>query len=187
MKVFVMFKPKIEVGPLPPADVAELFHQVLSPDEVRSMDILFDIRATCQQVDSTVRMWLGPDALSPSRMHVMMVLWAAKRPVPQMHVVSALKVSRATVSNLIEALQKAGHVTSVSDTDDRRNTLVALTPAGEELTRRMTKSNAARLLDTLQDLAASEQEELLRLLALVRTSFRKHEHDALHFPALPTN
>ena len=146
VKVFVMPKPRNQVGPLPPLDVAEMFHEMLSPDEVRGMDVLFDIRATCQRVDSTVQMWLGPDALSPSRMHVMMVLWAAKRPVPQMHVVSALKVSRATVSNLVEALKRAGHVTSVSDTDDRRSypSGRGTHPQDDEIQRGSSSRRAAR-------------------------------------------
>ena len=162
------------VGPRPPQDVAELFRRVLSPDEACAMDVLFEVRAACQRMDGTVQAWLGPDAISPSRMHVLMVLWAAGRPVPQMHVVRALKVSRTTVSKLIEGLLQSGHVTSTVGPDDRRNALVGLTPEGEELARRTTGDNAARMLAALADLSHDDQARLVELLAKARTSFEAH-------------
>ena len=176
------FKPQTRVGLRPPTDVAELFKHVLSDEQMVAMDVVFAVRATCQMVDNTVQLWLGPDGLSPSRMHMMIVLWAAGRPVPQMHIVRALRVSRATVSSVIEELRKAGHVTSVTDAADRRNALVALTPSGKLLARRMTESNATRARETLRELTVDERAELLRLLGLVRASFEKHGKDAQHYP-----
>ncbi len=138
------------------------------------MDVLFEVRAACQRMDATVQAWLGPDAISPSRMHVLMVLWAAARPVPQMHVVRALAVSRTTVSKLIEGLLQSGHVTSTVAPDDKRNALVGLTPEGAELARRTTGDNAARMMAALADLSADEQAQLVHLLAKARASFESH-------------
>lgn len=138
------------------------------------MDVLFQVRAACHAMDNAVHVWLGPDAISPSRMHVLMVLWAAERAVPQSHVVNALEVSRATISNLVDGLARAGLVGLTEDGDDKRHTLVALTPAGLAMAERSARANAARMMTALADLSPDERTQLATLLDRARSSFEAH-------------
>jgi len=93
------------------------------------------------------------------------VLWSADRPLPQREIVEALKVSRATVSGLVEMLLAGGHVTAMADSHDNRRILVALTPDGRTMTERLVHENAERLRDTFGALTDEELQILAGLLA----------------------
>ncbi len=58
-------------------------------------------------------------------------LLARNQPILQREIVHALKVSRATVSDLIEVLRVDGHVTTAQGAEDKRQVLVALTRQGK--------------------------------------------------------
>jgi DNA-binding MarR family transcriptional regulator len=105
--------------------------------------------------------WLGPDALTPGRFQILVVLWAANRPVPQREVVKALGVSRATVSALVETLVKDGYVEITPDPNDKRQVLVELTSTGKADTLRLIRSNTTRLRKSFADFSDAD----LRILA----------------------
>ena len=158
------------VGVQPPQDVAAVLRRILPPDDMLAMDVLFGLRATRHLVDTTVQSWLSPDDVSTSRMHVLLVLWAADRPVPHMHIVRAMKFSRATVSGLVASLLDAGYVASTVDDNDRRHALLSLTKAGVESARRSMQGNANRLAEALGGLSTGELVQLVDLLARARAS-----------------
>ncbi|WP_267427102.1 MarR family transcriptional regulator [Methylobacterium sp. GC_Met_2] len=152
---------KRPAAPLVPPDfVRERYAKVLPPGEVLALEALFVLRAGVQAIDNVVSRWLGDDALTPGRWQVLAVLWSRDRPVPQREIVEALKVSRANVSMLVEALQKEGQITASPDPADGRQVLVSLTPAGHEVTERLVRETAGKLRSSL---ALSDDE--LRLLA----------------------
>ncbi|MDB5408099.1 MAG: transcriptional regulator, MarR family [Rhodospirillales bacterium] len=115
-------------------------------------------------MDNVLARWLGPDALTPGRFQVLVVLWAAERPLPQRDIVKALDVSRATVSALVELLEASGHLKVTSDPDDKRQVLVELTTIGRATTLRLVKSNATRLRKALGTFTDTELRTLANLL-----------------------
>ena len=92
------------------------------------------------------------------------VLWARNGPVPQREIVGELKVSRPTVSGLVETLVAEGHVTATPDPSDKRQVLVALTPAGLAMTERLVRDNTERLRETFGALSDDELRMLSQLL-----------------------
>ena len=94
-----------------------------------------------------------------------MVLLASGRPIPQSEIVQALKVSRATVSGLVDALLAEGHVTAALGAEDRRQVLVALTPDGQAMTTRLVQDNSERLRHEFGALDDDELRTLAGLLA----------------------
>ncbi len=129
------------------------------------MEVLFALRTGVQTLDSRLLGWLGGDALTPGRLQVLMVLLANGRPVPQRKIVQALKVSRPTVSDLVDVLRRDGHVTTEQGAKDRRQILVALTPEGRRMTTRLALDNAAHLRAEFAGLSDDELQVLAGLLA----------------------
>ena len=129
------------------------------------IEVLFALRVGVQGIDNALSRWLGSDALTPGRWQVLVVLWSAARPMPRREIVEALKVSRATVSGLVETLLAEGHVTATADAQDKRRILVALTPDGRIMTERLVHENAERLRDTFGALKDEELQILAGLLA----------------------
>ena len=156
---------------LPPENVRRRYAAVLPPGPLLAIETLFGLRAAAQGVDNVLSRQLGADALTPGRWQVLVVLWAADGPLPQRDIVSALKVSRPTISDLVEVLARDGHVTAAPDAADGRQVLVALTEAGRRTTSRLIEENAARLRQTFGALTDAELRRLTDLLSrLLRSS-----------------
>ena len=151
--------------PMPPSDVRLYYDSVLHPGPSLAVKVLFALRACVQALDNRLVTWMGSDALTPGRLQVLMVLLASSLPTPQREIVAALKVSRATVSDLVEALRAEGHVTVAVGAEDRRQVLVALTPTGRATTKRLAHDNADRLRDEFAELSDGELGTLADLLA----------------------
>ncbi len=91
------------------------------------MQALFALRAGAQQIDNALNDWLADTVGSFARFQILMALWTRKgHEIPHTDIVNAMSVTRATVSNLIAALERDGLVKSYSDTEDRRK-LIART------------------------------------------------------------
>ena len=145
---------------VPPDFVRDRYAEILQPGEMLALEVLFSVRSSAQAMDRVVAGWLGPDALSPGRSQVLMVLWAHGKPVPQREIVTALNVSRANVSVLVSSLADEGYVTLLPDKANKRQVLASLTLSGKEMTLRLVRETAAGLR---QRLAISDVE--LKLLA----------------------
>ena len=150
---------------LPPDNVRRRYASILPTGPMLALEVLFALRAGVQGMDNALSRWLGSDALTPGRWQVLVVLWSADEPLPQREIVDALKVSRATVSGLVEALLGEGHVTVTPDLEDKRQVLVALTPNARRLAERLVQENAKRLRQTFGGLDDDELRQLARLLA----------------------
>ncbi|GBQ25390.1 MarR family winged helix-turn-helix transcriptional regulator [Gluconacetobacter sacchari] len=118
---------------------------VLDADAMAAIELMFALRSAVQGLDNVFTRWLEKDELTPGRWQVLVVLWAADGPIPHRVIVQALKVSRATVSGLVEALLAQAYVEVAEDPQDRRQVLVALTPKGERTTLRLLHENTQLL------------------------------------------
>lgn len=78
----------------------------------------------------------------------------------------------ATMTGIVDRLVKMGLVTRKRSTQDRRQVLVELTPAGHDLLNRIRGSREKRLRDTLMRLSPEDASELLRLLRTYLETFR---------------
>jgi DNA-binding MarR family transcriptional regulator len=151
-------------GMVPPDHIRRRYHDFLPPGHALTLEVLFALRAGVQGVDNALARWLGHDAMTPGRLQVLAVLWARNGPVPQREIVGELKVSRPTVSGLVETLVAEGHVTATPDPSDKRQVLVALTPAGLAMTERLVRDNTERLRETFGALSDDELRTLSQLL-----------------------
>ncbi len=70
----------------------------------------------------------------------------------------------ATVTGIVDRLEKMGLVTRQRDAEDRRQVLVELTPLGGDLLSKIRGSREKRLRETLLRLSEQDAGELLRLL-----------------------
>ena len=158
-------KPDKPAPLLPPERVRRRYAVTLPPRDLVALDVLFALRAGMHGLETTLSRWLGSDALTPGRWQVLVVLWSADVPLAQRDIVTALKVTRATVSGLIGMLIAEGQVTTTVDPNDRRKVLVELTPNGRQMIERQVRENAAHLRKAFGALTDDELHRLVDLLA----------------------
>jgi DNA-binding MarR family transcriptional regulator len=144
----------------------------LSGRELEAFGAVFEVRATALMLDNAITECMADTAASPARFQILAMLWAAKgRPVPHKEIVAALGVTRATVSELMAALERDGLLRSVVASDDRRNLLASLTPRGNAVVEEAVETNTARLSGAFAALSVDELAMLTTLLQRVRQSF----------------
>jgi DNA-binding MarR family transcriptional regulator len=77
-------------------------------------------------------------------------------------------VTKATMTGLVDGLERDGLVTRHPSQDDRRATFVSLSPAGLALLDRILPPHFERVAALMQGLSPEERKDLSRLLAKVR-------------------
>ena len=156
----------------PPRAIKEALRARLSGRELQAVEAVFALRIASQQAENAITEWLAETAGSPARHEIMMLLWAADgRAVPHKDIVAAMGVTRATVSELMAALERHGVVSSSVDPDDRRQLLATLTSRGETVMSKALEVNKARLRQAFASLSSPEIETLTALLQRVREGF----------------
>ena len=91
-------------------------------------------------------------------------LLSANDGITQRDLAEALRLSRPTVSKMLQAMEKAGAIERRPDQSDQRLTRVHLTAAGRELETGLRAVSAATINETIGTLPEADRAELERLL-----------------------
>ncbi|WP_170334792.1 MarR family winged helix-turn-helix transcriptional regulator [Ruegeria arenilitoris] len=70
----------------------------------------------------------------------------------------------ATIKGVVDRLKQKGFTITEADPDDKRRTLISLSPAGEALVERMKEVGQKITGETLKPLTAAEQRNLIKIL-----------------------
>lgn len=105
------------------------------------------------------------------------LFFAPHHEMPQHEIGRTLGVARMTVSKRVDALEAAGFVGRRTNPDDRRVTLVRLTPSGEQFTQRLLPVVGDFMTHLWAGFSIQEKELLRELLR--RTWLSAQEFDSL--------
>jgi DNA-binding MarR family transcriptional regulator len=106
---------------------------------------------------------------SPGRFHLLMVLMHCPEGASNPAALAEWKgVSRATITGLLDGLEKDGLIQRQADPSDRRLIRVNLTDAGREFLEKITPTYARWLTDIVGPLSEDERRQLVSLLEKVR-------------------
>lgn len=112
---------------------------------------------------------LAEHNLSQGRFMVLMLLFDKMRGCPHPRTPAELAdlshVTRATMTGLIDTLERDGLVTREPDRSDRRMMSVALTEKGRALLERVLPTNFKRMAELVKPLDEAERKLLTQLLA----------------------
>jgi len=162
----------LNLAPAPPPTVLDEIRRRFPARLVQTMEAVFALRATAQQVDNVSAEWFEDTVGSPARFEVLVLLWAAKGgAIPHKEIVAKLGVTRATVSGLMAALEREGFVRSSADRDDRRQLIATMTSKGEAVIGKAIDVNITRLRAVFQGWSATELKTFMALLRRVRECF----------------
>ncbi|HEY4989423.1 MAG TPA: MarR family transcriptional regulator [Opitutaceae bacterium] len=106
--------------------------------------------------------------MSPGRFTVMMLLYdkLAGNPIPQTpaDLAEMAGVTRATMTGLVDTLERDGLVTRRHDSGDRRMMLIHLTPKGHATLREILPGHFKQMAAQMAPLSEHERKTLVRLL-----------------------
>lgn len=117
---------------------------------------------------------LAEHHLTQGRFGVLMALWGRCRaedkrdaPLSPAELAAHTGVTRATITGLVDTLERDGLVTRTPDPEDRRMMAVGLTPRGEKLLQKVLPSHFQKLTSLLEPLSEAERKTLVRLLTKI--------------------
>ena len=109
---------------------------------------------------------------SSAAFNVLTVLYGAGEPLPPSAIADRLLVTRATITGILDSLERQGHVRRTPHPDDGRMRLVEITPAA----RRRVEASQRRLhvteREVMEALSPADQAELLRMLGPLQATVR---------------
>ena len=117
------------------------------------------------------RAWQQPAPLTPAQYYLLLAL-SHQPGLGVGEMAAAAGCTSPTATRILDGLERDGVVERRPSTDDRRRTIVSLTPKGKRLLgqqRRKSNQKKQRLYDQLSPAERAQSEALLRRLAEVIT------------------
>ena len=127
---------------------------------------------------------LSERSISHGRFGVLMLLWGSRRPRDNKpagaddcgpagprtpaELADAAGVTRATMTGLIDTLERDGLVKREPDPDDRRMMSVLLTPKGEKFLNEFLPGHFKLMAELMAPLSESERKTLVKLLVKIQ-------------------
>lgn len=116
---------------------------------------------------------LAQHDITQGRFGVLMALWGNCQregkavPLSPAEIAGRTGVTRATVTGLIDTLERSGHVARTPHSDDRRMTSVVLTAKGGKLLKRILPQHFRQMAWLLAPLGEGERRIFVRLLTKI--------------------
>ena len=126
---------------------------------------------TCTQlIERRVRSGLREDfATTLPRFDLMAQLERHREGLKMNELSRLLMVTGGNITAIVDQLEKEGQVERLAEPDDRRTWLVRLTSAGEKSFAEMARAHEQWIVELLGGLSRRDQDELLKLLAKVKS------------------
>ncbi|MQA11741.1 MAG: MarR family transcriptional regulator [Pseudonocardiaceae bacterium] len=118
-----------------------------------AVDVLDLLLAVSTLLTKDTSNFAAREGMTPARLHLLWELAAEGATQPHL-LAGRLGVAARTVTGLVDHLVESGHVARAPHPEDRRSTLVILTPQGEafaERLRQMRANLARQLCETMPD------------------------------------
>ncbi|MEM8796310.1 MAG: MarR family transcriptional regulator [Pseudomonadota bacterium] len=127
----------------------------------------FSLLALTAAIDRGCAERLQAYDLSEGRFTVLTVLLMAKKPLAPHDLAERIGVTRATMTGLLDGLERSALITRRRDRRDRRSVKIALTAPGRQLAERVNAEHLKWIVNLVGDLNNDEQADLQGLLARI--------------------
>lgn len=133
-----------------------------SDDERRALDAYVKLSRALATVDADIHRPLAAAGLTASRFGVLEALWHLG-PLNQRELGRKILKSSGNVTTVVDHLERDGLVTRERRAADRRQVIVALTPAGRCCIERVYPDHVGRIVDAFAPLSPDDVTHLARL------------------------
>ncbi|MBN5028694.1 MarR family transcriptional regulator [Stenotrophomonas maltophilia] len=131
---------------------------------IAQLRLCFQLLSLTSSIDRDCAARLAPHGLSEGRFIVLFLLHGADGSLPPHELAERAGVTRATISGLLDGLQREGLLQRRSDAEDGRRLQIVLTAKGARLADALFEQHTRWIGGLFNGLDADEQQQLSRLL-----------------------
>ncbi|HHA2860439.1 TPA: MarR family winged helix-turn-helix transcriptional regulator [Stenotrophomonas maltophilia] len=131
---------------------------------VAQLHLCFQLLSLTSSIDRDCAARLAPHGLSEGRFIVLFLLHGADGSLSPHELAERAGVTRATISGLLDGLQRQGLLQRRSDAEDGRRLQIVLTAKGARLTDALFEQHTQWISGLFNGLDAGEQQQLSQLL-----------------------
>lgn len=146
--------------------------------DLESIRLCFQTLSLAAAIDRDCAALLAPHGLTEGRFVLLFLLEAAGEGLAPNHLAEQAGVTRATVTGLLDGLQRDGLIERHADTADRRALRIRLTRKGRQLAGKMFAQHGRWIAGLFADLSAIERRRLATLLGKVATGIAARREKA---------
>ena len=110
------------------------------------------------------------DEVSVPQFRVLVLLSGARGPMRHRDLADALGLHSSTFTRMADRLIAGGWVQRCENPENRRETLVSLTPAGHEIVTRVTEARRAEIRTVLEHLSVEDRGHIAYALAVFHSA-----------------
>ena len=125
------------------------------------------VHAVGVELAAALQQSLSGYGISEGRLRVLAILTCRGEPATASELAECSGVTKGTITGLIDGLARDGFVRRQPCDQDRRSTLIGLTPAGQASLDEILPGHLSRLSRLMSGLSQGEQRTLVRLLMKV--------------------
>jgi len=135
--------------------------QIPNLDNIR---VCFQTLSLAASIDRECAAHLAPHGLSESRFVLLCLLDTAKDGLAPNVLADQAGVTRATMTGLLDGLEREGLIERRSDSSDRRALLIVLTHKGKRIAQKVVDQHARWIAGLFSGLSAAERRQLVNLM-----------------------
>jgi DNA-binding MarR family transcriptional regulator len=152
--------------------------------DARAARAFFLVKALAQRMNDVASTWLQPFGLTPSTFNVLSFLRAApKRSMSLSSISRSLHTRPATVTSLIDGLERDGLIVRRAHVTDRRTTMATLTAAGARLIDRAAREHHRHVNAVLSEVRTPERDALIDTLLRIADGLAREKPQRQRAPA----
>ncbi|PAT37974.1 MarR family transcriptional regulator [Vandammella animalimorsus] len=142
--------------------------------DAQSMRLCFELLSLSSAIDRDCAARLAPHGLSEGRFVLLFLLDAAEGAALAPNALAEQAgISRATVTGLLDGLQREGLIERQPDAHDRRALRIVLTAQGRRTARKVIAQHSQWIAQLLAPLNSAERGQLQRLLSKIAAAMQE--------------
>jgi DNA-binding MarR family transcriptional regulator len=153
-----------------PVKLAPNFEERYSDSSAKATECAMNLVRTADLLEKRITSLLSPFDLSPATGLVLSILADSKTPLSPNHIADQLIISRASVTSLLDSLEKRGLVKRKPHPSDRRMLLVELSDKGRQVAERFRPIVHQHEKVWMNALNEKEQEQFIETLHRLQAS-----------------
>jgi MarR family transcriptional repressor of emrRAB len=164
----------IQLGQAGPVIRFDMVDETLAGQMDVDFSVVNSVLEASDAIERYMSGYLSDLGLSPSKFNCLQVLRAEpQRTIPQNELGSRLTVTGASITGVLDRLERDRLVSREGHPTDRRANMVRLTDEGEDLIQSASDLHALRMHELISSLADDEREQLVLLLTKLADAARK--------------